>query len=199
MTRTTFKALWIGGSGVLATWLAVSPNPGVPPTPPAAAVRRAASAAEPTAEELNVQAARLRKRTAAVTLRPSTRNPFRYGSPKSSAPRASRERARSIGRDRAGDSSCATGAHAEIVRRRAEGRNAHRDSLRRRSDLCGWRRGLGRRPLHRHHDRSGDGSSSRRRRCRTAARPAAVISPAGDPLPGTSHILSDVIYPAFGD
>ncbi len=93
MTRTTFKALWIGGSGVLATWLAVSPNPVAPPTPPAAAVRRAASAAEPTAEELNVKAARLRNRTAAVTLRPSTRNPFRYGSPKSSAPRASRERA----------------------------------------------------------------------------------------------------------
>ena len=92
MTRTTLKAL-LGGASVLATWLAVSPNHGVPVTEPAAAVRRPASAAEPTAEELNLQAARLRYRTAAVTLRPSTRNPFRYGSPKSSAaPRVSRER-----------------------------------------------------------------------------------------------------------
>lgn len=92
MTRTTLKAL-LGGASVLATWLAVSPNHGVPVTEPAAAVRRTASAAEPTAEELKLQAARLRNRTAAVTLRPSTRNPFRYGSPKSSAaPRASRER-----------------------------------------------------------------------------------------------------------
>ena len=64
MTRTTLKALWVGGGGILATWLAVSPNHGVPATPPAAAVRRPASAAEPTAEELNVQAARLRDRTA---------------------------------------------------------------------------------------------------------------------------------------
>lgn len=92
MTRTTFKALWIGGSGVLATWLAVSPNHGVPATQPATAVRRTASAAEPTAEELNLLAARLRKPTAAVALRPSTRNPFRYSPPKSSAPSASRER-----------------------------------------------------------------------------------------------------------
>jgi hypothetical protein len=92
MTRTTLKALWFGGGGVLATWLAVSPNPRVPATQPAAAVRRPASAAEPTAEELNLQTARLRNRTAGVTLRPSTRNPFRYSSPKSSAPSASRER-----------------------------------------------------------------------------------------------------------
>ena len=92
MTRTTLKALWFGGGGVLATWLAVSPNHGVPATQQAVAVRRPASAAEPTAEELNLQAARLRNRTAAVTLRPSTRNPFRYGTPKLSAPRASRER-----------------------------------------------------------------------------------------------------------
>jgi Tfp pilus assembly protein PilP len=91
MTRTTFKALWIGGSGVLATWLAVSPNHGVPATPPAAAVRRPASAAAPTAEELKLLAARLRKPTAHVTLRPSTRNPFRYSSPKSPSG-ASRER-----------------------------------------------------------------------------------------------------------
>ena len=28
MTRTTLKALWFGGGGVLATWFAVSPNTG---------------------------------------------------------------------------------------------------------------------------------------------------------------------------
>lgn len=82
MTRTTLKALWVGGGGILATWLAVSPNHGVPATQPAAAVRRPASSSEPTAEDLNAQAARLRERSAAVTLRPSTRNPFRYSSPK---------------------------------------------------------------------------------------------------------------------
>lgn len=86
MTRTTLKALWFGGGGILATWLAVSPNQGVPDTSPATAVRLPASVNEPTAEELRAQASRLRDRTAAVTLRPTTRNPFRYASPKSAAP-----------------------------------------------------------------------------------------------------------------
>src|SRR5688500_5741407 len=84
MTRTTFKALWFGGGGVLATWIAVSPT-GVPTTSPATALQRPASASGPTAEELNAQATRLRNRTAAVTLRPSTRNPFRFSPPKSAA------------------------------------------------------------------------------------------------------------------
>ena len=85
MTRTTLKALWFGGGGILATWIAVSPNQGVPTTMPSSAVRGPASTTEPTAEHLSQQAARLRDRTGAVTLRPSTRNPFRYASPKSSA------------------------------------------------------------------------------------------------------------------
>ncbi len=81
MTRTTLKALWFGGGGILATWVAVSPNQGVPGTTTAPiAVRQSASRTEPTAEALNAQATRLRERTAAVTLRPSTRNPFRYKS-----------------------------------------------------------------------------------------------------------------------
>ena len=80
----------------------------------------------------------------------------------------------STGRHRAGHSSRATCAAAEIIRRRAEGRHAHRDPLRRRSDLCRWRRRVGRRPLHRRHDRSGGGSSSRCLRRRTAARPSSV-------------------------
>jgi hypothetical protein len=84
MTRTTLKALWVGGGGVLATWIAVSPN-GVPTTPAANPDRRPASASGPTAEELNAQATRLRNRTAAATLRPSTRNPFKFSAPKSTA------------------------------------------------------------------------------------------------------------------
>src|SRR5688572_24484864 len=91
MTRTTFKALWVGGGGVLATWVAVAPN-GVPATSPANAARPAASASGPTAEELNTQAARLRNRTAALTFRPATRNPFKFSSPKPN-PRSSAERA----------------------------------------------------------------------------------------------------------
>jgi Tfp pilus assembly protein PilP len=87
MTRTTLKALWFGGGGILATWLAVSPNQGGPgATTAPSAVRQSASGAEPTAESLNTQATRLRERTAAVTLRPSTRNPFRY---KAKSPRRS--------------------------------------------------------------------------------------------------------------
>ena len=94
MTRTTLKALWVGGGGILATWIAVSPNQVVPTTTQQTAVRRPAPAAEPTAEDLNAQATRLRDRSAVVRLRPSTRNPFRYGSTKSSAPQGvSRDRA----------------------------------------------------------------------------------------------------------
>src|SRR5688500_12978681 len=93
MTRTTLKALWVGGGGILATWIAVSPDQGVPVTAPTTAVHRPASANEPTAEDLNAKTTRLRNRTGAVTLRPSTRNPFRYASPRSStSSSAARER-----------------------------------------------------------------------------------------------------------
>jgi hypothetical protein len=57
----------------------------------ATAVGRQTAAGERTAEELNVQAARLRDRSAAVTLRPSTRNPFSFSSRKPS-PRSDRPR-----------------------------------------------------------------------------------------------------------
>jgi hypothetical protein len=81
MTRTTLVALWFGGGGVLATWVAVSPPAkGVPANSPSAAVSRSAAAAE--SEALNAQAARLRERTALATLRPSARNPFRFSAPK---------------------------------------------------------------------------------------------------------------------
>jgi hypothetical protein len=84
MTRTTLKALWVGGGGILATWLAVSPNQGVPAMTSSTEGQRPAAASAATAAQLNTQATRLRERTAAVTLRPSTRNPFRYR-PKSAA------------------------------------------------------------------------------------------------------------------
>lgn len=84
MTRTTLKALWFGGGGILATWLAVTPNAGVPATSPTPAVGSEASSNTPDA--LNAVAARLRERSSAATLRPSTRNPFRFSSPKPKAP-----------------------------------------------------------------------------------------------------------------
>ena len=90
MTRTTFKALWFGGGGIALSWLAVSPNV-APTASQATAIRRPASASGATAEELNAQATRLRDRTAAVTLRASTRNPFKYSSPKSPARSTARE------------------------------------------------------------------------------------------------------------
>ena len=98
-----------GGGSVLATWLAVSPNHGVPVTEPAAAVRRPASAAEPTAEELNLQAGaaaqpHCRRHAASVDAQSFQ---IRYVKIVCSA-RASRERERSTGRHRAGHSSRAT-------------------------------------------------------------------------------------------
>ena len=82
MTKTTLKALYVGGGGLVATWLAVTPNPGAPTaatttTQPVAAVR------EPSAEELSEQAERLRARSNGVALRPSKRNPFRFAAPRS--------------------------------------------------------------------------------------------------------------------
>jgi Tfp pilus assembly protein PilP len=87
MTRTTFKALWFSGGGVLATWLAVSPNPTNNAATTPSAVRRESPPTHATAEELNAQATRLRERTTALALRPSTRNPFTFNTRKV-APRA---------------------------------------------------------------------------------------------------------------
>ncbi len=82
MTRTTLKALWFGGGSILATWLAVSPEPAVPSASQTSAVQQPASVSQPSAEQLSAQAVRLRERSASVTLRPSTRNPFQYSSKK---------------------------------------------------------------------------------------------------------------------
>jgi hypothetical protein len=88
MTKSTLKALWLGGGGVLATWLAVTPNQNATPSAPTA--DRPAVTRAPTADELNGQADRLRSRTRAVVLRPSTRNPFRFRDARSAAPAADR-------------------------------------------------------------------------------------------------------------
>lgn len=88
MTRTTLKALWFGGGGILATWLAVSPNHGVPASSQATSVAQPSASAAPNAEQLTAQADRLRERTAAAGLRETTRNPFQF-TRRSSGARAS--------------------------------------------------------------------------------------------------------------
>ena len=88
MTKSTLKALWWGGGGVLATWLAVTPNPGVSSS--AMTNARPAATRTPTADSLNAQADRLRSRTNAVVLRPSTRNLFRFNGARSAAPTTDR-------------------------------------------------------------------------------------------------------------
>lgn len=85
MTRTTLKALWFGGGGVLATWLAVSPNQGGHPSSPAFSPQQPVAATQPSAEQLNAQTDRLRERTAAAGWRESTRNPFKFSTKPSSA------------------------------------------------------------------------------------------------------------------
>jgi type II secretory pathway component PulC len=85
MTKTALKAL-LGGGGLLATWLAVTPNHGVPHSTPAA-VQQTAPSKQPSADDLRAQADRLRARTDVVTLRESTRNPFRFNGAKTAASR----------------------------------------------------------------------------------------------------------------
>src|SRR5438132_103762 len=77
MTKTTLNALLAGG-GLVATWLAVTPAP-APPASNLAATPRASAAREVTVDDLNLQEARLREHLGAVPLRPTGRNPFRFG------------------------------------------------------------------------------------------------------------------------
>ena len=85
MTRTTLKALWFGGGGILATWFAVSPNTALGPVSPPRAVQASAPKAF---EELSAQSTRLRDRRAATTPHEATRNPFRFNTPKPVTPPA---------------------------------------------------------------------------------------------------------------
>lgn len=79
MTRT-LTALWLAGGGVMAAWLAVSPNTSSPsPNQADPRVARQPAARETQSPDLNSQADRLRERVSAVRPRPVSRNPFRYG------------------------------------------------------------------------------------------------------------------------
>src|SRR5436190_2025525 len=85
MTKTTLNALLAGG-GLLATWLAVTPNPAVPPASNLASTSRTAAVRDVTVDDLNLQEARLREHLGSVPLRPTGRNPFRFGKGNAEAP-----------------------------------------------------------------------------------------------------------------
>jgi hypothetical protein len=80
MTRTTLKALYFGGGGIIATWLAVSPNPLTQSSSASAPAQRPAVATELSAEHLSAQTTRLLERSGAAPLNDSTRNLFQYNS-----------------------------------------------------------------------------------------------------------------------
>jgi hypothetical protein len=84
ITRTTLKTLWLAGGGAIATWLAVFPNHGVTTTPSTTTVTRpSATTTEITANEFDSQTEKIRSRANAIKLQQSTRNPFRFNTPKS--------------------------------------------------------------------------------------------------------------------
>jgi len=86
ITKTTINALKVvvAGGGVVATWFAMGPTHGTPPTSAAPSAPRPAAVREVTAEELNTQATKLRDHLNGE-LSPSKRNPFRFGSAKPAA------------------------------------------------------------------------------------------------------------------
>lgn len=82
VTKTTLKAVF-AGCGLLATWLFVTP--GDAPTASSTEPLRPSLTREPVADQLNAGTAKLRDRVATVPMR-STRNPFRFASPKRATP-----------------------------------------------------------------------------------------------------------------
>ena len=78
MTKSTLNSLLAGG-GLLATWLAVTPNTTVAPASPRPATPGAAAVRNVTADDLNAQAEKLAAHLATVPMRPAGRNPFRFG------------------------------------------------------------------------------------------------------------------------
>ena len=81
----TFKAIWFAGGGLLATWLAVTPNSTLPaPSNLAPIVSSGVRAAD--SDDLRTQEARLRRRAASVPFNDSTRNPFEFGRVSKSQP-----------------------------------------------------------------------------------------------------------------
>jgi hypothetical protein len=79
----TFKAIWFAGGGLLATWLAVTPNSTVP-TPSNIAPIVSNNVRETGSDDLRMQEARLRQHAVPVPLNDSTRNPFEFGRPSKS-------------------------------------------------------------------------------------------------------------------
>jgi cytoskeletal protein RodZ len=85
MTKSTLNALLAGG-GLLATWLAVNPNTtATRPRSSVAATTSTSAAREVSVDDLNLQEARLREHLGSAPLRPSARNPFRFGKAAASA------------------------------------------------------------------------------------------------------------------
>ena len=80
MTRTTLKALYFGGGGIIATWLAVSPTHVAPSSSQSMPAQKPTAATELSAEHLSAQTNRLREHAGAVALDDSTRNLFQYNS-----------------------------------------------------------------------------------------------------------------------
>src|SRR5437870_421247 len=78
MTKSTLNTLLAGG-GLLATWLAVTPNPTTPAGSSLAVTPRTSVSREVTMDDLNLQEARLREHLGSTPLRTSGRNPFRFG------------------------------------------------------------------------------------------------------------------------
>jgi hypothetical protein len=78
MTKSTFNALLAGG-GLLATWLAVTPATTESHGSSTATTQPSSAVSQLTADDLKIQETRLREHLAGVPLRPSARNPFRFG------------------------------------------------------------------------------------------------------------------------
>jgi hypothetical protein len=87
MTKTMLKAIWFGGGGVIATWLAITPNQHAPGGAPTAEAQPAGTISTLNADDVRAQADRLKTRRSAEALRTPTRNPFRFGTPKPSTPK----------------------------------------------------------------------------------------------------------------
>jgi hypothetical protein len=81
ITRTTLKTLWLAGGGVVATWLAVSPNRGATQAPQPITPQQSSSVQQINADDFSERAGKLRARTQAGPPRQSTRNPFRFTTP----------------------------------------------------------------------------------------------------------------------
>jgi hypothetical protein len=85
MTKSTWNAV-IAGGGLIATWFAVNPNTTPPARSSGAATQSTVAARQVTVDELTVQEQKLRAHLSTLPLRPSARNPFRFGSASRATP-----------------------------------------------------------------------------------------------------------------